>query len=136
MLASALVHYFPPKHHARALGIINDVLTDDPDNVRCLMGRAYILQASKKWEDASSLFSRVAELIPEDLDEGIRAKEESAWCIAHAHDPRSGANALKVVLGALDQLEGRESDQARCWWRLGKCYWDMGGRRLIVNAER
>ena len=126
-LANALVHYLPPKHHARALSIINDILATDPDNIRSLMGRAYILQAAKQWSDAGALFARVAELIPEDLDEGIRAKEECAWCLSQAHDPEGGATVLKAILDTLDQLEGREADQARCWWRLGKCYWNMGG---------
>lgn len=127
MLGTALVHHYPPKHHQRALGIITDVLNTDPNNVRCLMGRAYILQRSGKWSDASTVFSRVVELAAEDLDDGLRAKEELAWCYANDHLLKDAASLLKDVLSQLDELERRDEDRARCWWRLGKCYWDMNG---------
>src|SRR5579863_5485593 len=38
-LATSLVHLYPPKHHTRALRILGDVLSEDPNNVNCLMGR-------------------------------------------------------------------------------------------------
>ncbi|KAI0082004.1 TPR-like protein [Panus rudis PR-1116 ss-1] len=126
ILGVALVDLYPPKHHARALGILDEVLAQDADNVRCLMGRAYVLQYAKKWSDAAELFSRVVQLIPDDMDDGLRAREELAWCKAQSGDPDGGAKALREVLDTLDTLEGREHDQARCWWRLGKCYWDIG----------
>jgi superkiller protein 3 len=73
MLGTSLVHYYPPKHHARALRILDDILSEDDANVPSLMGRAYILQASKDWVGAAELFLRVNELLPDDVDEGIRA---------------------------------------------------------------
>ncbi|KAK7692824.1 hypothetical protein QCA50_004459 [Cerrena zonata] len=128
-LGTSLVHLFPPKHHVRALGIIDEVLLQDPQNIRCLMGRAYILQFAQKWTQAADLFSEVARLLPEDVDNGLRAKEEFAWCNVEAGDADSGSTGLKEVLELLDPLENREADQARCWWRLGKCYWNMGESR-------
>ena len=100
------------------------------------MGRAYILQASLKWNDSSAVFARVAELIPEDLNDGIRAKEESAWCLSQAGDPERGSNTLRSVLETLDQLEEREPDQARCWWRLGQAYWKMGGESQTCSRTQ
>ena len=127
VLATCLVHLYPPKHHQRALRLLNEILDQDPDNVRCLMGRAYTLQHAGKWREAQTIFDRVAVLLPDDLDEGIRAQEESAWCVMQSHDPEGAATSLQKVLEILDSLEGRETDQARCWWRLGQCYWSMGG---------
>jgi superkiller protein 3 len=126
---------FPPKHHARAIPIIDEILAEDPDNVSCLMGRAYIFQHAHKWADAGRLFSNVTQLLPNDLFEGLRAKEEYAWCQGQTNQLQPGISGLKVVLEALEKLEDRDVDKARCLWRLGKCYWDLGcNASLILKA--
>ncbi|EMD32118.1 hypothetical protein CERSUDRAFT_119089 [Gelatoporia subvermispora B] len=125
-LATSLVHYFPPKYHSRALGLISKVLEQDQENIPCLLGRGYIYHYADKWEEAHKLFVRVAELIPDDLDTGLRAKEEAAWCQIKIKDLESGATSLRTVIDILDELDDRDVDKARCWWRLGKAYWDMG----------
>lgn len=134
MLGTSLVHYYPPKHHARALRILDDVLLDDKANVSSLMGRAYILQASGDWGAAAKLFLRVHELLPDDVNEGIRAREEQAWCRLHQGDVNVAADELKAVSDILDTLEGREVDQARCWWRIGKCAWQADGLCLSPSS--
>lgn len=128
VLVTSLVHFFPPKHHPRALGIIDEVLVQEPDNVPSLMGRAYVLQSIPKWDEAGALFAKVTQLIPEDLEDGLRAKEEFAWCSVQAQNVEGGVAGLKCVLDVLEGLENRDHDRARCLWRLGKCYWDMGGQ--------
>lgn len=127
MLGVSLVHYYPPKHHTRALRILDDILSEDDVNVPSLMGRAYILQASKDWVAAAGLFLQVDELLPDDVDEGIRAREEHAWCLLQQGNSDVAANELKAVSEVLDNFEGREADQARCWWRTGKCAWQKEG---------
>lgn len=127
ILVTCLVHLFPPKHHVRAMRIIDEVLKQEPDNISCLLGRAYILRDSKKWPEAGDLFARVVDLLPGDTDEGLRAKEEQAWCQVQSGDTEAGSIALLDVLAELNGLEDRDLDQARCLWRLGKCYWEMGG---------
>jgi superkiller protein 3 len=127
ILGTALTHLFPPKNHIRALRIIDDVLSDDSENIRCLMNRGFILQYAKKWEDACSAFLTVTQLLPNDVFDGLRAQEEAAWCYAQSRDPDGGSSRLQNVLGVLDHQEGRDLDKARCWWRLGKCQWDLGG---------
>ena len=91
------------------------------------MGRAYILQASEDWGAAAELFLRVNELLPDDVDEGVRAREEHAWCALQQGNGDPAANELKLVSEVLDHLDGREVDQARCWWRMGKCAWQAKG---------
>lgn len=140
ILAISLTHLFPPKHHARALRIIDDVLREDTDNISCLMSRGYILQHVKKWEEAATLFAQIAQVIPEDLDDGLRAKEEHAWCLSRAGDPSGCVALLTQILETLEGIEGREADAARCQWRIGVSYWDMGGahssysRRILAEA--
>ncbi len=132
ILATSLVHFFPPKHHTRALRLTDDVLSEDPVNIRCLMGRGYILQFSKRWGDARAIFSQVAHLLLEDMEDGLRAQEESAWCLAQSHDPETALRALEGVLNLLEPLEGRDADKARCWWRAGRCHWDIGGNLHVL----
>jgi superkiller protein 3 len=124
---TSLVHLFPPKHHTRAVFIIDEVLSKSPDNVACLMGRAYILQAAKRWRDASVLFTKVEGLFQDNLEIGLRAREERAWCLCQVEDFEIGLIGLRDAYEALQALDNRELDIARCLWRLGKCCWDIGG---------
>jgi superkiller protein 3 len=127
VLATSLVHFFPPKHHLRALSIIEEILDQEPDNISGLMGRGYILEYMSKWDEAGSLFAQVTQLIPEDLENGLSAKEENAWCHFQTQDIESCVTGLKNVLDVLDNLDDRDLDKARCLWRIGKCHWEMGG---------
>ena len=121
------MHYFPPKHHIRALRIVDEVLAEDPKNIAALMGRGFILQYAKKWSEASAIFEKVVGLDAKGVDHGLRAKEEHAWCAAMCRETQAAVDELREVIGVLDGLEGRDDDKARAWWRLGRCYWDMGG---------
>ena len=134
ILATSLVHYFPPKNHTRALRIVDEVLVEDPDNIQALLARGFILQHAKKWADAAEVFARVAKLDPEGLDHGLRAQEEHAWSEANFGELQAAADELRDVIAVQDQLEGREEDKARAWWRLGRCFWEMGGERHIYSS--
>ncbi|KAF5386053.1 hypothetical protein D9615_002427 [Tricholomella constricta] len=126
ILATSLVHLFPPKHHPRALRLVDEILSQSPDNVAGLMGRAYILQAAGKWDDAAVLFARVDEFLPDDLNDGIRAREENAWCLCQLQRLDAGIAAFQNIVDVLKDLPDRGEDTARCLWRLGKFYWEMG----------
>ncbi|KAH9895045.1 TPR-like protein [Cubamyces lactineus] len=125
-LAMSLVHFFPPKNHARALRIIDDVLAEDPDNVTALLCRGFVLQYAKRWGDAAELFAKVVQINPDDDDKASRAKEEHAWCKAQIGELQAAADGLRDVINTLEEVEGHEEDKARCWWKLGRCYWNMG----------
>jgi superkiller protein 3 len=134
MLGTSLVHHYPPKHHASALRILDGVLSDDEANVPSLMGRAYIFQASGDWAAAATSFSRVCELLPDDVDKGIRAREEQAWCALHQGNGEVAMDELKAISEVLDNLEDREVDQARCWWKMGKCAWQTEGSYPLPSS--
>ncbi|KAG6862290.1 hypothetical protein C0995_015987 [Termitomyces sp. Mi166 len=102
ILATSLVHLFPPKHHTSALRIIDDVLAQSADNVHCLMGRAFVLEKARKWGEAATLFARVDELLPDNLSTGIRAREENAWCRCQIH--HIWVILVKMQLGAYGEL--------------------------------
>jgi len=107
--------------------MIDDVLSQSPDNVTCLMGRGYVLQEAKRWAEAWPLFSRVEGLLPGDVMEGLRAKEEAAWCSCQLGDLQTAITGLQDTLKALQEQNDRSHDIARCFWRIGKCFWEMGG---------
>lgn len=90
------------------------------------MGKGYVFQYAEKWKEAEILFSQAVTQLPEDLDKGLQAKEEMAWCLSRIRVD-TGADALKEVFETLKDIEDRELDKARCLWRIGRCYWDLGG---------
>ncbi|KAF8135619.1 hypothetical protein EV363DRAFT_1321133 [Boletus edulis] len=124
-LASAFVHLYPPKHHPRALRLLDDILKFDPNNVDGLIGRGYVLQYTGKWEEAEALFTKATSLVPSGTQKSVRAKEESAWCLSKIQ-VENGVQALKEVLIDL-QGDEHDMDRARCLWRIGQGCWEMGG---------
>jgi superkiller protein 3 len=132
-LATSLVHLYPPKHHTRALRVLEEVLSEDPRNVECLMGRGYVLQRSGKWLQAASCFSRVIDIHPDEARDSIRAQEEHAWCQVQLYHLDEATTELKIVIGLLESEEDSEEDQSRSWWRLGRAYWEMGREWDVPN---
>jgi superkiller protein 3 len=125
---SALAHLFPPKHHQRALPILHEALSISRDNIRSLFAQAYILQTAQDWISAAQTYQKIVYLLPGDLKDGLQAKEDLGWCHWQATHELSDVERMKSVLSDLEILEGRNHDTARCLWRIGKCYWDLGGQ--------
>ncbi|KAL0069809.1 Superkiller protein 3 [Marasmius tenuissimus] len=125
ILATSLVHLFPPKNHPRAKLIIEEILKVSADNVPALMGRGYVLEGEKQWQGAAEIFERVQTLIPDEEFENIRPREEHAWCIAQLGRLQDAITLLEGVLNSLTEHDGTEHDRARCNWRLGKSHWDL-----------
>jgi superkiller protein 3 len=124
------VHLHPPKHHARASRILDEVLARDAGHVGALMARAYILQYAKDWSAAMKLFQRVMKETESDETVGwvgVRAKEEVAWCLAMDGQLEASLSELREVSSALGGAEAPPDDRARVEWRLGKCLWELGG---------
>lgn len=101
--------------------------------MQCLMGRGYVLQAANKWEDAAKLFKIVADQAPNDIETGLVAREEHGWCMVQLGRVDEALQELQEVLDELEQVEGYETRKARLWWRVGQCYWRLGGED-IANA--
>lgn len=92
------------------------------------MGRAYIRETAKQWQEAAALFDKVSDLLPEDTKVGLRSREEYGWCLCHSGEVQSAIAVLQVVLDSLKAIEeDRSLDVARCLWRLGTCHWDLDG---------
>ena len=94
------------------------------------MGRAFVQQAAQKWKDAGDTFGLVSSIIPDDVNLGLRAREEGAWCRVQINLCEEGLVDLQQVLDALngvDDNDKRNPDRARCLWRIGKCYMLLTG---------
>ena len=93
------------------------------------MGQAFVQQAALKWKDAGATFDLVFSIIPDDINLGLRAREEGAWCKVQIDLCEEGLVDLLQVLDALDALDDdkRNSDRARCLWRIGKCHMLLKG---------
>jgi superkiller protein 3 len=128
-LATSFVHFYPPKHHKQASTIIDQVLACSPSNIPCLMGHAFVQQAALNWKDAGATFDLVFSIIPDDVNLGLRAREEGAWCKVQINLCEVGLVDLQQVSDALNGFDDdkRNSDRARCLWRIGKCYMLLTG---------
>ncbi|KAF8739668.1 Tetratricopeptide repeat, partial [Rhizoctonia solani] len=139
ILATGLVHLYPPKHHARASRILEEVLARNPGHVGALMARAYIYQYAKNWGDAIKHFQRVMKETDGDDTVGwvsVRAREEVAWCMAMDGQLETSLSELREVSSALALGDAPPDDRARVEWRLGKCLWDIGGERRDESYKR
>jgi superkiller protein 3 len=116
------------------------------------MGRGFILQAASAWEGAMEAFDRVFELIGDDDEgsmtlratvavlRGLRAREESAWCLCQLGRHEEALSGLENVSERLNAVGGNEdndgarinSDRARCLWRIGKCLLASEGESKII----
>ena len=90
------------------------------------MSRAFVQQAALKWKDAGATFDLVFSIIPDDMNLGLRAREESAWCRVQNDLFEEGLVDLQLVLDALnrlgDDVDKRNLNRARCLWRIGRCH--------------
>jgi superkiller protein 3 len=128
-LAQALVHLYPPKHHPRALPLLENVLSQDPDNVSCLMARGYVLQFAEKWDAAESIYSHVIKIVGDtDTNVLLDAREQQAWSQIRKGDKDEGVKNLRSLIQLLDVEEGREEQKARAWWRLGQSIQQPSGK--------
>lgn len=138
VLATSLVHFYPPKHHKQASALIDQVLARSPSNIPSLMGQAFVQQAALKWKDAGATFDLVSSIIPDDII-GLRAREESAWCRVQIDLLEEGLVDLQQVLEALNEFDDdddkRNSDRARCLWRIGKCHIVLTGPLMSATHQ-
>lgn len=132
ILATALVHLFPPKHHQLALPVLREALSVSPENIRCLFSHAYILQTAEDWIVAAEMFEKITTLVPDTSDDRLKAKEEQAWSHWQAAHDDADIQSLKCVFDILDGLDEREHDAARCLWRIGRCLWDQKSVCLLA----
>ncbi|GAA97836.1 uncharacterized protein L969DRAFT_96178 [Mixia osmundae IAM 14324] len=127
-MALAYVEYDAPKHHVRALRLLDPLLLTRPDDAECLFARATIRAASEEWKDAEKSFTAVLASSSASNSLQAQAKEEQAWCRVNQSDFTTGLQGLETALsGIFDSVDTAHERLARLHWRIGSCYWRMAG---------
>jgi superkiller protein 3 len=143
LLAISLTFIHPPQHHSRASRLCEEVLSKDNENLEASMAKGTILQTANKWKQAREVFSTV---IANDEKErhgtsyearralslfkspDREARLEVAWCDVQLGQLEDAQVELRAVIEELDtDKEANVQDQAKAYWRLGQCLWNMGG---------
>ncbi|WWC88759.1 uncharacterized protein L201_003672 [Kwoniella dendrophila CBS 6074] len=139
-LGMACVPYFAPKHHPRAIRLLDGVLKSHPENQEARFARAQIHQASGKWSYAKKEFQALIDAGGDEKDV-IAAKEELGWCLVNQGELEKGREVLEEVVEVRDarhEQEGRDDEaypRARAWWRLGRTEWMIGDQESPQHAE-
>ncbi|KAJ9110552.1 hypothetical protein QFC20_002881 [Naganishia adeliensis] len=106
ILGTALVHYFAPKHHPRALQLLDGALKQNRKRPPALWARGRFTEAREQFEQALEMRGR-------SYDQEGRLEE--------------GKQMLLEMVEVLDKDGARNQDSARVWTRLGQAEWQMGG---------
>jgi superkiller protein 3 len=135
ILGTALVHYYAPKHHPRALQLLDGVLKQNPKATACLMGKGYIFLGESRFSEAREQFEQALEIerakrlsedqVRSDLD--LEATECVGWSMIKEGRLEEGRQMLLDMVEVLDRDEARNQDSARVWTRIGQAEWQMGG---------
>lgn len=136
ILACSLVHFYPPKYHARALRSLDSLLEQDENQVDCRIARGYTHQYARRWEEARQDFDKVLTLVEESDPVWLEAAEESAWCQVQLGQKATGIESLNSIIEKLDQCQDADTAQARARWRLGKAIWDEASEDSILEAYK
>nr|XP_019045775.1 superkiller protein 3 [Kwoniella bestiolae CBS 10118]OCF24705.1 superkiller protein 3 [Kwoniella bestiolae CBS 10118] len=130
-LGLACVPYFAPKHHPRAIRLLDGVLKGYPDNKEARFARARIHQAAGKWSYARKEFQTLIDAGGDEKDV-VAAKEELGWCLVNEGELEKGREILEEVVeirDARNEQEGKDDEayqRARAWCRLGRTEWMIG----------
>ncbi|KAH8928325.1 hypothetical protein BT69DRAFT_1329743 [Atractiella rhizophila] len=135
----------------KALRLLDESLSMAEDDLECLAARGRVLVQLSRWNDGLEIFERAARVAGTD-----EVKEGRGWCLVQLERYEEGLEDLKAVVAALEGeaidvqeervgklpetkvvemkreklKEKRSLMKARVLWKLGKCYWGMGGEYL------
>lgn len=123
-LATALIHYQPPKHHAEARTCFEKVLTRNRTYSPALVGLGLILEEQQDYTGAVDLLKKALELDPDNL----KIKAEAAWCDILQGHYREGKDVLESCLESIVGIDPRSRDlKAQVLWRIGMAMWNGDG---------
>jgi superkiller protein 3 len=135
-LGSALVHFFAPKHHPRALQLLDGVLKQNPKATACLLGKGYVFLGEGRYSEAREQFELALEIEKSKhlaVDQAmsnveLEATECVGWSMIKEGRLEEGRSKLMEVVDVLDKDDSRNQDSARVWTRIGQAEWEMQGK--------
>ena len=121
-LATALVHYQAPRHHAEARRLFEDILQRKPKSTPGLIGLGLIFEETEDYQSAISFFTKALE---ED-NSNVHIGTELAWCRALCGDFAQAQQELEAYLPSLRTDDPRARDlRAQVLYRIGQCMWNI-----------
>ena len=131
-LATALIHYQAPRHHAEARVIFENILKREPDNVTALFGIGLIFEEQENFNEAISFFEQV---LGKTQDPKIKA--EAAWCKSLGGAHESALDELQAALSEMSGDDGRtRSLRSQTLYRIGVCLWVLDPSRAARKDRK
>ena len=125
ILASALVQYQAPRHHAEARAIFEEILRRNPSETSALLGIGMIYEEQDDFAEAVNFLTRALR-----QSEDPKIKAEVAWCKALNDDYESG---LRELNACLPEMEGSDAKtkylRSQTLYRIGMCLWSLDTSR-------
>ncbi|KAF2277548.1 protein prenylyltransferase [Westerdykella ornata] len=123
-LATALVYYQTPRHHAEAKEIFQSILKRKPQFTPALIGIGLILEEEEEYAQAVDFLEKALKQDPENG----RIGAESAWCQGLNGNYKTALDRLQEYL-EYPQMDaskprGREL-RAQTLYRIGVCIWEL-----------
>ena len=125
ILASALIHYQSPRHHAEARALFNSILERNSLDTACLIGIGTIYEEEEKYEEAIEFLERALE-----TNQDVKIKAEAAWCRALTRQYKTALDDLSACLTEIDGQDDRSKTlRSETLYRIGICIWSMDTSR-------
>ena len=124
-LATALIHYQSPRHHAQAKVLFTSILEHKSTDLDALIGIGLILEEQENFEEAISFFKQAL-----DKSQDPKIKAESAWCKSLSGDHQTAFDGLQEAFSEIDGKDSKsQSLRSKMLYRMGMCSWSLDSSR-------
>ncbi|KAL9127987.1 MAG: hypothetical protein Q9217_003248 [Psora testacea] len=121
ILATALIYYQAPRHHAEARSLFEDILCRKPADASALIGIGMIYEEEEDYVNALDSLNRSLK-----RSEDPKIKSEAAWCRALNGDNETALHELEACLQELeDQDTKTRALRSQTLYRIGMCLWSL-----------
>lgn len=120
-LATALVQYQAPRHHAEARALFESILKKNAAEASALIGIGLIYEEQEEFSEAAAYLNRALK-----KNDSPRVRAEAAWCMALNGDLDYGLQQLESCLPEVNPSDMRNKTlRAQTHYRIGKCIWNQ-----------
>ncbi|KAK5129498.1 hypothetical protein LTR08_003221 [Meristemomyces frigidus] len=131
-LATALVHFQAPRHHAESRRLFEDILQRKTRSTPALIGLGLIFEETEDYQAAIDFFTRALE-----QNEGnVRVGTELAWCRALCGNYSQAQQELESYLPSPKADDPRSRDlRAQVLYRIGQCVWSIDASKAARRSR-
>ena len=125
LLATALIRYQTPRHHAEARELFETILARKPKQGTALVGIGMIYEEQEEYAAAVNFLDQAL-----GRSDDPKIKAEAAWCKALANDHETALHELNASLAAMEGSDPKmKSLRSQTLYRIGKCLWSLDSSR-------